>query len=300
MGSFSSDVSGEANSADLSSGASTEILIAGSTTVQPVSELMAKQYMEDNNGVKVTVQAGGSSAGIASAGMGVVDIGAASKFVSDEDQAKFPDLNTHTIGGSAVVVITNADNPANATAAGVTQAGLEAIYDDDASTVNATEYVNDIVVFHRAEGSGTEETFGKYVNTDGTKNVDAAVANTVAGSLSTVDTATGNQGVLEEVASTDYAIGFVDFGFADGDDRVIILDVDGFEATSSNVKSAVKDRLADEGSSDDYQYDLCRPLNYLVNGEPSSVVNDYLTFAKSPAALDFFHECGYYGITELQ
>ena len=58
MGTFSSDVSGEANTGELALASSTEILIAGSTTVQPVSELLAEAYMDDHQGIKVTVQGG--------------------------------------------------------------------------------------------------------------------------------------------------------------------------------------------------------------------------------------------------
>ncbi|MDK2948817.1 MAG: phosphate transport system substrate-binding protein, partial [Methanolobus sp.] len=297
---FSSDVSSQANADNAAGSSSTEILIAGSTTVQPVSDLIAKEYMDANKGIKVTVQGGGSGAGIASAGMGIVDIGAASKFLSDDDTTKFPDLESHIIGGSAVVVIVNDEFNTASGVGNVTQAELKAIYDDNASTVASTiggsALPSNLVVYQRQEASGTEETFAGFVT--GGKDVDSQVTD---GGY-TLDNAIGNQGVLDAVkGDSNPAMGFVDFGFADGTSGVHMLTIDTYPAvSSSNVKAAVKDRLASAGSSTTYEYGLCRPLVYLTNGQPSSLVNNYIQYAMSPAALECFHDAGYFGITELQ
>ncbi|MDK2863626.1 MAG: phosphate transport system substrate-binding protein, partial [Methanomicrobiaceae archaeon] len=85
MGTFSSDVSEQVNTGDVSGSSSMEILIAGSTTVQPASELLAEAYMAKKPGVKISVQGGGSGAGVTSVGMGIVDIGSASRAVKDAE-----------------------------------------------------------------------------------------------------------------------------------------------------------------------------------------------------------------------
>ena len=46
--------------------ASGTLSIAGSTTVQPVAELLAEAFMAANPGVEVTVAGGGSSTGVKS------------------------------------------------------------------------------------------------------------------------------------------------------------------------------------------------------------------------------------------
>ena len=303
MGSFSSDVSDSTNSEAAATGSSTELIVAGSTTVQPVSELIAKEYMKKNKGVKITVQGGGSGAGIASAGMGIVDIGAASKFMSDSDKTKFPELKEHVIGGSAVVIIRN--NVAGFTATNVSKAELTALYNnvaDTGVTIGGTAAPTGTVVYQRTEASGTEETLAKFaVNKD---NVDDALAN----SNTVLGTAIGNQGVLDAVkSSTAPAIGFVDFGFADhaitNGAAITILKVGPTTmptVDSKNVKTAVKDSLAGKTTSTAYEVSLCRPLVYLTNGDASSLTNNYLQFAKSPAALEMFKQAGYFGITELQ
>jgi phosphate transport system substrate-binding protein len=78
LGAFSSDISKEANAEDLQSAASSELTVAGSTTVQPASELLAQAFMTTHPGIKVTVSGGGSDAGIAGVEMGAIDIGSSS------------------------------------------------------------------------------------------------------------------------------------------------------------------------------------------------------------------------------
>ncbi|SDF94439.1 phosphate ABC transporter substrate-binding protein, PhoT family [Methanolobus vulcani] len=298
MGSFSSDVSNQANVGDSSSAASAEILVAGSTTVQPVSELLAEAYMDSHAGVKVTVQGGGSGAGVSSAGLGIVDIGSASRAVKDEEISKYPDLKTYTIGGSAVVAITNDA----AASAALTKADLVTMYNavDDTTAIDTIAGLfstpGDVTVYQRTEVSGTEETFATYLT--GASDVDDAVVDNGATYKSVMKNAVGNAGVLAAVkGATTNTVGFVDYGFAKDVSGVEIVDL-GFTISDSNIKSAIKSKMAGETSTA-YDTDLCRPLNYVINGQPSTVVNNYLTFAMSPGAIDIFHEAGYYAINEL-
>ena len=289
MGTFSSDVSGEANTGELALASSTEILIAGSTTVQPVSELLAEAYMDDHQGIKITVQGGGSGAGVSSTGMDIVDIGAASRAVKDSEAEKYPELMTHKIGGSGVVVITNGVSITNATKAQIeeiyTTANLSTITQGNLSTITK--------VFDRAEESGTEDTFRDWLNTS-----DITFATTVEGKQ-------GNAGVLDAVKSTSNSIGFVDFGFADGVSEVTMIDLyDGklYTTSKDNIKAQLKDTTFADLTDDKYpggKYGLIRPLNYMTNGEPTSMEQAFITFAQSPGATTYFEECGYFAITSF-
>ena len=295
MGTFSSDVSGEANTGELAAASSTEILIAGSTTVQPVSELIAEAYMDDHQGIKVTVQGGGSGAGISSAGMDIVDIGAASRNVKSSEQTKYPDLITHKIGGSAVVVIADKTTydvaPFNVNG-NISKDELIMLYNtSDADTLTMDgNIITGITVVQRADASGTEETFEKFLGL----TLDDAVADT---GLSTQVSETGNAGVLAKVQDTTNSIGFVDFGFADGADDIVILGIfDGsdFIASKDNIKAELKN---EDGTN--YVTDLTRPLNYITNGEPTSMEQAFITFAMSPGATEHFEACGYFAITQF-
>jgi phosphate transport system substrate-binding protein len=62
-----------------SAGLSGTLTIAGSTSVQPFSEVLAEKFMEKNKNVQVNVQGGGSSQGIAAAISGAAGIGSASR-----------------------------------------------------------------------------------------------------------------------------------------------------------------------------------------------------------------------------
>lgn len=283
MGTFSNDVSGQTNTGDISSASATEILIAGSTTVQPVSELLAEAYMKENPGVKITVQGGGSGAGIASAGMGIVDIGSASKSMSADDKEKYPEVQEIQIGASAVVIIVNDDTPLTGNINASTT-DLTALYNGSASsiTVGGVTFNKPI---QRSEESGTEETFAKYLT--GEKTIDESVGTGAA----------GNSGVLKAVQDTAGAIGFVDAGYAMDADGIFILGInDGtntYTASSANIKAALG------GDEDAYPEKLTRPLNYIIADSPSSIVNDYIKFVQSPGGMEYFAEAGMYSMFDF-
>ncbi len=286
MGTFSSDVSEQANAGDVASSSATEILITGSTTVQPVSELLAEAFMKDHAGIKITVQGGGSGAGVSSAGMGIADIGSASRAMKTDEVTQYPDLVQHKIGGSAVVFISNADLTGTVS----TVALLQAEYDGSGALTDA--------VYERAESSGTEDTAKEYLDV------------TFAGTTE----ATGNAGILEAVKSTaagDESIGFVDWSYA-ADSSLYVADInDGTGAITwtlassmdadvlETVASAVANDKTQSESGVDYPVELGRLLYYITDGSPSSVVQSYLTFCQSPAAFDYFEETGYWPIVEL-
>ncbi len=288
MGTFSSDVSGEANTGELVSASSTEILIAGSTTVQPVSELLAENYMKEHQGIKITVQGGGSGAGVSSVGMDIVDIGAASRPVKDKELEKYPDLMTHKIGGSAVVVIAHDD----ITKFNVTHAELKDAYatNDATKIVNESGTENITKLYQRAEASGTQDTFEDWLDSNGgTTGIDAGTPG-----------ATGNAGVLKAVQDTTDSIGFVDFGFAESLDGVVILGI--IDHTGKTYADIDADHIEDELKSQDntnYVKELTRPLNYVTNGEPTSMEQAFITFAQSPGATSCFEDCGYFAITQF-
>ncbi|WP_407356892.1 substrate-binding domain-containing protein [Methanolobus sp. WCC5] len=105
LGSFSGDVSDSTSSEDAARGASTQVLVAGSTTVGPVLDLMKDDFEKSSSGIALNVQGGGCGAGIAGVGMGVIDIAAISRELTPQEKTKYPDLETAWIGSSAVVMI---------------------------------------------------------------------------------------------------------------------------------------------------------------------------------------------------
>jgi len=67
--------------------------IAGSTTVYEFTACAAPMFEAQHQGFKIGFQGGGSGAGVASVGTGVVDIGSASRGVKASEHTDYPDLN---------------------------------------------------------------------------------------------------------------------------------------------------------------------------------------------------------------
>lgn len=305
MSSFSTQVSQQASAGDVGKNAGTELLIAGSTTVQPLSECLAKLYMKQNPGVRVTVQGGGSGAGIAAVGQNLVDIGASSKSLSTTDLAKYPTLQVKQIGGSAVVLIGSAGcgDPTGT----INSTDVKAVYTGNSTTMKGVTVDK---AYQRADSSGTEETFAKWM-----KYQDSATKQIPADS--TADAVTGNAGVLNAVKSAPSGkcyIGFVDYGFAASETGIKMYNVtrsDGtgsFKPTADNIKKALSGIELYPNSETD---GLTRPLLYITNGNPSSIAQSFMTFAVTPGekkdlngkpaqtAAGCFEETGYFPIWEI-
>lgn len=303
LGTFTNDVASNTDAEAIGGSSQTELIIAGSTTVQPVSELLAEAYMKENPAIKITVQGGGSGAGISSTVMDVVDIGSASKAVDTE--SAYPDLEAFQIGGSAVVVIAN--KAINGT---VSDADLYTAYTDttagDKTITGLTGGA--VTLYQRAEESGTEETFAKWIS-------NSAISQLPSSSVAVGKT--GNQGVLDAVADDANGLGFVDFGYAtksgysskiniigvtDADSTLAAAGFATADITKSNVLAALKGDgskyYISEGT--DETPGLVRPLNYLTNGEPSELEQDYIDFAMSPGSIEYFNDVGYFSILEMQ
>src|SRR5208283_4808826 len=113
MGTFSTSVSKQANANQANTASQTEILVAGSTTVDPITQAAATLYTTQNPGVKVTSQAIASGAGVQAVGNGVADVGAVSEAVKAAWTTQFPNLQQYQIGEGAIAIITNQGHPAN-------------------------------------------------------------------------------------------------------------------------------------------------------------------------------------------
>ena len=90
------------------SGMSGRIVLAGSTSVSPVMEVLADAYKALNPDVTIEIQQTGSGAGITSAIEGVCDFGMSSRALTDEEAAEL--VNTQ-IATDGIAVVVNNENP---------------------------------------------------------------------------------------------------------------------------------------------------------------------------------------------
>ena len=84
-----------------------KLTLTGSSTVAPLAGELAKRYESLHPGVRIDVQTGGSSRGIADARRGTADIGMASRALKPGEE----DLAAHTIALDGITVIVHKDNP---------------------------------------------------------------------------------------------------------------------------------------------------------------------------------------------
>lgn len=85
-----------------------KIVVAGSTSVSPIMEVLSEEYMKLNPNVKIEIQQTGSSAGIKSAIDGTAQIGMASREGKDSEKES---LEFIPIALDGIAVIVNKENP---------------------------------------------------------------------------------------------------------------------------------------------------------------------------------------------
>jgi phosphate transport system substrate-binding protein len=238
---------------DSGNGLSGQLQLAGSTTVQPLAEVLAEAFMADHPDVTIEVQGGGSSVGVTSAGEGTVDIGDASRNVKDSEFEEFPDLQVFTIAYDGIAIVTNPDLE------------LPSLSIDQVKAIFAGEITNysevggpdaEIVVVSREEGSGTRAAFEELV-------MEANDSEAVITETALLQQSNGQ--VRTTVSTTPDSIGFLSFGFLD--ESINTVAINGIEPMVENVVNG--------------SYSIFRPLNMLTNGTPNELAQAFLDFILS-------------------
>jgi phosphate transport system substrate-binding protein len=245
-----------------SGSASGQLQLAGSTTVQPLAEVLAEAFMAANPDVTIEVQGGGSSVGVTSAGEGTVDIGNASRNVKESEFAEFPDLNVVTIAYDGIAIVTNPD------------LALPSLTIEQVQAIFAGEITNysevggpdaEIVVVSREEGSGTRAAFEELV-------MEANDSEAVITESAILQQSNGQ--VRTTVSTTPDTIGYLSFGFLD--ESINTVEINGVEPSVANVKNG--------------SYPIFRPLNMLTNGEPGALAQAFLDYILSVAGQEIVAE----------
>lgn len=228
------------------------INMAGSTSVQPLAEELAKAFMAKNPEVKIFVQGGGSGAGIKATTTGTADIGMCSRELTAEEEAM--GIISTEIAKDGVVMIVNKANPI----ANLSLEQLQKIYTGKFTqwkeVAGPKGLKTKIVVVNREAGSGTRGAFeelalGKMKNTDNCL----------------VQASTG--AVQQTVAVTKEAIGYISLGALDPQ-AVKPLTLDGVACNVKNIHSK--------------QYKIQRPFLLLTKTAPTGLVKEFMDWILSP------------------
>ncbi len=227
------------------------ISIAGSTSMEKLSNALCESFMEEYPGVSVSVEFTGSSAGIESVSAGKIDIGNSSRNLKEEELAGGAIENIVAIDGIAVAL----DN--RNTVTDLTKDQLVSIYTGEVTNwSDLGGQKMPIVVIGREAGSGTRSAFEEILDIEDA----CAYANELD--------STG--AVMAKVASTPGAIGYISLDALD--DSVIAASLEGVEPTADNIKSG--------------DYFLSRPFVMATNGEiaeQSELVQTWFDYVYSEA-----------------
>ncbi|NLP06191.1 phosphate ABC transporter substrate-binding protein [Candidatus Fermentibacteria bacterium] len=241
---------------------SSEITVVGSTTVQPLAELLAEAYQAVNPGVIITVSGGGSSVGVTSAGNGLCDVGMASREIKESERQEFPSMAIHVIARDGIAIVTNPG-------VGVTNLSKSQVRDIFTGDITNWSEVGgpdqDIVVVSREEGSGTRAAFEEMVMEGVFLITGAAVLQP------------SNGAVVTTVASTPYSIAYISFGYMN--ESVAAVSVNGIAPTAANASAG--------------RYPIVRPLCMLTPGTPQGDVKAWLDFIMSPDGQAIVSDEGY-------
>ncbi len=142
-------------------GASTQaprLVVTGSSTVAPLVAEIGKRF-EAREGVRVDVQTGGSSRGVADARQGLADLGMASRALKPEEG----DLSSFTIARDGICLIVHRDNPV----VELSDEEVAAIFTGTAERWTSVGGADrPITVVHKAEGRSTLELFLEHFGLD--------------------------------------------------------------------------------------------------------------------------------------
>jgi phosphate transport system substrate-binding protein len=235
------------------SGLSGKLTLSGSTTVLPIAQEAADEFMKANPDTKVTVQGGGSSVGITQVSQGVVQIGDSSRELKDTE--KNLGLVDHKIAYDVIVVIVNPDVKVT----NLTADQVKGIFTGTITNWNQVGGPDStITVVVRDSASGTREMFDE-------KALGSSSANPVKPASGAIE-ANSNGVMRQKVASTNGAIGYISYGYLDKSVKPLKYD-----AVAGNLQTAL-----------DKTYPLSRYLHMFTKGEATGLAKSYIDFVLSP------------------
>jgi phosphate transport system substrate-binding protein len=197
------------------------ITIAGSTSVNPLMELLIAEYLKTHDKVKFTVSATGSGDGIKSAAEGIAEIGMSSRELTPAEIGTGLDELIIAIDGIAVIV--NNNNPVS----NLSRDQIRAVYTGETGRweelgETAQGKSGRIAVISREPGSGTRGAFEELLGFQD-KMVQGAVE------------FDGTGAIKAEVSRNVDAIGYISLGSTDSSIKPLF--VDSVEAVTANVKA---------------------------------------------------------------
>jgi len=228
------------------------LTLTGSSTVAPPLADIAADFEAAHDGVRVDVQTGGSSRGLADVRRGTADLGMASR----ELRAEESDLSAHVISRDGISLLVHASNP------------LQSLSVDDVGRLFRGEVTNwreltnfdaPVTIVHKGDGRATQDVFLAYFRLQ-SRDIKAHL---IVGE---------NQQGIRSVAGNPGAIGYVSIGaalheMAQGT-AIRTVSIDGISPTAEAVAQG--------------DYPLTRNLYIVSDGPLEGLAADFVQFVRSP------------------
>lgn len=290
------DVEDKAGGADLQSSLS----IGGSSTVYEFLVVAKEIFEAQNPNYKIDIQKGGSTSGLQAAGLGLVDIGAASSDKSSSFSS-YPDFNRDgkkdlgvemqntKIGYDGVVVVVSEDNFATHGLVSIGRETLAQIYEGtlltwDEVPADATDALltpcagtEEINTYGRSVHSGTEECF-----------CEKLMKKQIDGSDKQMDgiedfAFPANQDIVSALADDADGIGFMAWGLAQKSDSgltIIPFSTDATPAAAGTLADydGDEDGIPSDDSIKDESWPGSRALWFITAGEPTGAAKVFIDF----------------------
>jgi phosphate transport system substrate-binding protein len=237
-----------------------KLVITGASTLAPLIGEIGKRFESLYPAVRIDVQSGGSSRGVADARQGLADIGMVSRAMKEDER----DLSAFLVARDGVCPILHQENPVQA----LTDEQVVGIYTGKITnwkTVGGADAP--ITVVNKAEGRSTLEVFLQYFKL---KNVDIK-AQVVIGE---------NEQGVKTVAGNRNAIGYVSIGTAEYDAThgvpIKLLPIGGITASTESVGKGI--------------FPLSRPLHIVTRTPPVGLAKAFIDYAQSKAVHDLIRQ----------
>ncbi|MEM6911712.1 MAG: phosphate ABC transporter substrate-binding protein [Verrucomicrobiota bacterium] len=251
----------------LSCGDSEEVVrleATGSSTLAPLLSQIAKRYEALHPGVRIDIQTGGSSRGIADAASGVADIGMSSRALKESEKEG---RLTHTVAMDGVALLVHAENP------------VSELSEDEIVGIYRGEITNwqevggkdaPITCVNRASGRSEWELFQAFLGME----AEEFRPDMISGE---------NQHGIKTIAGDPHAIIYMSIGAslyeAARGVPIKLLPLRGVPATAEKVASG--------------DFPLNRPLLLITSPEPAPPVQEFIKYALSPAVHDLVRQQSY-------
>ncbi len=250
-----------------------QIQIAGSTTVLPVLSQIAEQFRLTHPELNLIVNGGGSGVGINQLGEGKIQIGMASREITQTEIEQYPTRNfiIHTIGRDAVVPVVSSE---------IYEAGVKALTLKQIANIYKGVFNNwkdvggpdqKILVVDKEQSRGTRHVFMKAVMGD--KEANAPGADLVLGSNNEEQTA---------ITQSKAAIGMLSNAWLNQDVKGLgIITPEGtvIEATLENIINN--------------SYPITRQLYLITDGAPQGTIKELLNTIFSTEGQKIVAKSGY-------